>query len=60
MTEQLLYITQVAGYQNGPAGVHRVLPQATTALGHFPIAYEYPTYLRHLSGGLSWVLGHDR
>lgn len=31
-----------------------------TALGHFPIAYEYPTYLRHLSGGLSWVLGHDR
>jgi hypothetical protein len=32
MTEQLLYITQVAGYQNGPAGVHRVLPQATVAM----------------------------
>jgi type 1 glutamine amidotransferase len=31
-----------------------------TALGHFPTAYEYPTYLRHLSGGLSWVLGYDK
>lgn len=28
-----------------------------TALGHFPHAWEQPTYLRHVAGGLSWVLG---
>ncbi len=28
-----------------------------TALGHFPSAWESPVYLRHLSGGMSWVLG---
>jgi len=28
-----------------------------TSLGHFPTAWESPDYLRHLSGGLSWVLG---
>lgn len=27
-----------------------------TALGHFPGAWETPAYLRHLAGGLSWVL----
>lgn len=27
-----------------------------TALGHFPAAWENPTYLRHLAGGLEWVL----
>ncbi len=27
-----------------------------SALGHFSGAWESPTYLRHLSGGLSWVL----
>ncbi len=26
-----------------------------TALGHFPGAWETPTYLRHLAGGLDWV-----
>jgi uncharacterized protein len=26
-----------------------------TALGHFPHAWETPTYLRHLAGGLSWL-----
>jgi type 1 glutamine amidotransferase len=26
-----------------------------TALGHFPNAWETPTYLRHLAGGLDWV-----
>jgi uncharacterized protein len=30
-----------------------------TALGHFPSAWESPTYLRHLAGGLSWILGAD-
>lgn len=29
----------------------------STSLGHFPAAWESPTYLRHLSGGLAWVLG---
>jgi uncharacterized protein len=29
----------------------------TTSLGHFPSAWESPTYLRHLSGGLGWSLG---
>ena len=28
-----------------------------TALGHFPLAWETPTYLRHLAGGLDWLLG---
>jgi hypothetical protein len=26
-----------------------------TALGHFPGAWETPTYLRHLAGGLAWL-----
>jgi type 1 glutamine amidotransferase len=26
-----------------------------TALGHFPLAWETPTYLRHLAGGLAWL-----
>ena len=30
-----------------------------TALGHFPSAWETPTYLRHLAGGLSWLLAPD-
>jgi type 1 glutamine amidotransferase len=28
----------------------------STALGHFPGAWESPAYLRHLAGGLEWVL----
>ena len=28
-----------------------------TSLGHFPAAWETPGYLRHLRGGLDWVLG---
>jgi type 1 glutamine amidotransferase len=28
-----------------------------TALGHFPGSWEVPVYLRHVAGGLSWVLG---
>ncbi len=28
----------------------------TTAPGHFPAAWESPAYLRHLPGGLEWVL----
>ena len=31
----------------------------STSLGHFPTAWESPTYLRHLSGGLEWVLAAD-
>jgi uncharacterized protein len=27
-----------------------------TSLGHFSHAWEQPTYLRHVAGGLSWVL----
>ena len=27
-----------------------------TSLGHFPGAWETPSYLRHLAGGLGWVL----
>ena len=27
-----------------------------TALGHFPHAWEQPPYLRHVAGGLAWVL----
>jgi hypothetical protein len=26
-----------------------------TALGHFPLAWETPAYLRHLAGGLAWL-----
>lgn len=26
-----------------------------TALGHFPAAWENPSYLRHLAGGLQWL-----
>jgi type 1 glutamine amidotransferase len=29
----------------------------STSLGHFPVAWESVTYLRHLTGGLAWVLG---
>jgi type 1 glutamine amidotransferase len=28
----------------------------SSSLGHFPGAWESPAYLRHLSGGLTWVL----
>ncbi|MEP6625926.1 MAG: ThuA domain-containing protein [Acidimicrobiia bacterium] len=28
----------------------------STALGHFPAAWESPTYLRHVHGGLRWAL----
>jgi type 1 glutamine amidotransferase len=28
----------------------------STALGHFPAAWETPAYLRHLAGGLAWAL----
>jgi type 1 glutamine amidotransferase len=28
----------------------------STSLGHFPHAWESPEYLRHLDGGLAWVL----
>jgi Trehalose utilisation. len=31
----------------------------TTALGHFPAAWESPTYLRHVHGGLQWILADD-
>ena len=27
-----------------------------SALGHFPGAWETPAYLRHLAGGLAWLL----
>ncbi len=27
----------------------------STSLGHFPLAWETPAYLRHLDGGLGWV-----
>ncbi len=29
----------------------------STSLGHFPAAWENVTFLRHLAGGLAWVLG---
>jgi type 1 glutamine amidotransferase len=29
----------------------------STSLGHFPAAWESVAFLRHLAGGLSWVLG---
>jgi type 1 glutamine amidotransferase len=28
----------------------------STSLGHFPAAWESPSYLRHLAGGLDWAL----
>ena len=28
----------------------------STALGHFPSAWETPSYLSHLAGGLGWAL----
>jgi type 1 glutamine amidotransferase len=28
----------------------------STSLGHFPLAWETPDYVRHLSGGLGWIL----
>jgi uncharacterized protein len=28
----------------------------STSLGHFPTAWESPSYLRHLAGGLAWAL----
>ena len=28
----------------------------STSLGHFSLAWESPAYLRHLAGGLAWVL----
>jgi len=31
----------------------------STSLGHFPSAWESPTYLRHLDGGLRWALGDE-
>jgi type 1 glutamine amidotransferase len=34
-------------------GVGRVF---STSLGHFPSAWESPSYLRHLQGGLEWAL----
>jgi hypothetical protein len=30
-----------------------------TSLGHFPGAWENPTYLRHLAGGLAWSIARD-
>lgn len=27
-----------------------------TSLGHFPHSWEYPIYLKHVAGGLDWVL----
>jgi type 1 glutamine amidotransferase len=33
---------------------------ASTSLGHFPGAWESPTYLQHLSGSLAWALGHGQ
>jgi hypothetical protein len=32
----------------------------STSLGHFPHAWETPAYLRHLSGGLDWLLSSPR
>ena len=29
----------------------------STSLGHFPAAWESVTYLRHLGGGLAWIMG---
>jgi type 1 glutamine amidotransferase len=32
----------------------------STSLGHFPGAWESPTYLQHLTGGLQWALGEGK
>ena len=32
----------------------------STSLGHFPGAWESPTYLQHLTGGLAWALGEGQ
>jgi type 1 glutamine amidotransferase len=32
---------------------------SSTSLGHFPDAWESPTYLEHLSGSLAFALGED-
>ena len=32
----------------------------STSLGHFPAAWESPSFLRHLDGGLAWALGTPR
>ena len=32
----------------------------STSLGHFPTAWESPSYLRHLEGGLEWALESGR
>jgi type 1 glutamine amidotransferase len=29
----------------------------STALGHFPAAWESPEFLRFVAGGLAWALG---
>lgn len=29
----------------------------STSLGHFPAAWESPTFLQHIRGGLAWALG---
>jgi regulator of RNase E activity RraA len=44
----------------GPAFTAWCPPGDNLALQAAVAGDEYPTYLRHLSGGLSWVLGHDR
>jgi uncharacterized protein len=31
----------------------------SSTLGHFPSAWESPTYLAHLAGGLAWALGEE-
>jgi type 1 glutamine amidotransferase len=31
----------------------------STTLGHFPSAWESPTYLQHLAGGLAWACGAE-
>jgi type 1 glutamine amidotransferase len=31
----------------------------STTLGHFPAAWESPTYLRHVAGGLAWACGAE-
>ena len=33
---------------------------SSTSLGHFPLAWESPAYLRHLAGSLGWALGEGR
>ena len=32
---------------------------SSTSLGHFPGAWESPSFLRHLSGSLEWALGDE-